>query len=184
MCFRVILQNISAKFDFFVEKWIHHETFANFKDKGYFKNNQPLKNTSMKRIVLLFFLIVLTNSWCQEVLSNVNNDKVRAYHQGLNGTKLLFSNGESEQALDQIIEVLELDLGYGDDAYILLSRFLENIPKQDSVYLNKISEFSLLLSKCGITFKEIETMFTMVNKYGNQFRADSLKSKYHISYYE
>ncbi len=138
----------------------------------------------MKSFSIIVFLIVFTNSWCQEVVSTVNNNKVKKYHEGLNKTRFLLSNGEDERALNEIIEVLKLDLGYGDDAYVLLPRFLENIPKQDSVYIDKISEFSLLLSKCGITFKEIETIFKIVNKYGNQFRADSLKSKYHISFYE
>ena len=137
----------------------------------------------MKSLATIVFLIVTTNTWCQEIKSTLNNDKIKIYHEGLNKTRLLLSTGETEQALDNMIEVLKLDIGYGDDAYLLLPRFLENIPKEDSIYLNKISEFSLLLSKCGITYKEIETIFNIVNKYGNQFRADSLKSKYHISFY-
>jgi hypothetical protein len=131
----------------------------------------------MKSIIVIYSLFILVFSSYGQ-----NNEIVNKYHNNLNLSYDLMAADNYHEALSVMNETMRLGLGYGDDAYSLFNRFLENIPVNDSLYIVKIKEYILLLAGNGATKKELKLTIKMVNNYGNRYRIDSLKPLYLISH--
>ncbi len=135
----------------------------------------------MKKWTFLILFVFFSSAWAQTSFGKATKENVRAYYSGLTKAKLLIAENENEKAIDEMIKVLQLNIGYSGDAYFLLKTLLENTPKESASYMAKLSNYCSFASQNGLTLKDINGLVKSANKYGNYYRADSLKPLYYIT---